>query len=35
MLATEVNPAAVEENKTMIQEMIRDFAAKEIEPYSK
>ncbi|MDW3197450.1 MAG: acyl-CoA dehydrogenase family protein [Cytophagales bacterium] len=33
MVATEVNPAAVEENKTMIQEMIRDFAAKEIEPY--
>lgn len=33
MVATEVNPAAVEENKTMIREMIRDFAAKEIEPY--
>ncbi len=33
MVTTEVNPAAVEENKTMIQEMIRDFAAKEIEPY--
>ncbi len=33
MVATEVNPAAVEENKTMIREMIRDFAAKEIEPH--
>lgn len=33
MIATEVNPAAVEENKMMIREMIRDFAAKEIEPY--
>lgn len=33
MVATEVNPAAVEENKTMIQDMIRDFAAKEIEPF--
>lgn len=33
MVATEVNPAAVEENKTMIREMIRDFAAKEIEPF--
>ena len=33
MVATEVNPADVEENKTMIQDMIRDFAAKEIEPF--
>ena len=33
MVAIEVNPAVVEENKTMIREMIRDFAAKEIEPH--
>lgn len=33
MIATEINPAAVEENQQMIREMIRDFAARAIEPH--
>ena len=33
MRTTETNPSAIEENKQMIKDMVRDFAAREIEPY--
>ncbi len=33
MIATQHTPEMIEENKRMIQQMIRDFAAREIEPH--
>ena len=33
MIATDINPAAVAENQQMIRDMIRDFAAQNIEPH--